>query len=354
MLSIAIPAATVLAQDAILDDGQEGGTRRLQLKPGSAVQINPLTGSLTATPADTPDWQACLGNSGNCQVSIDTFSLSRSTVGQGEDITLSWDARGGWQCAGSLQNGLGAAVTSTTWDDLDSRLPRGNASISTGSLDPGNYDAIINCSNGSSVEARAAFTVIDANPDAPAFCATEGRVPPSGMAQDTQILWATGVFPASPQLDQTVMWEQFFGFSFPKGDTVGMEILKDHYATLAFQTSNRPVGTQGKIQFELPQFSQSRLFPGDKLITISQCPGDFTNQVEDPECRLVINNGGFRWGIGTEPTVDFRCTLRQNTTYYMNILYTPDATASPLKWGCTGAESLDDHCGNLVDHLEDG
>mgnify|MGYP005848623939 CR=1 FL=1 len=337
-------------------DDQQGGTATIPLASGSDVQIDPVTGNLRAQPQPgTEAWSACLGagDSDTCRISIgNTFNASEGSVSQGGSIQFSWDARGAWECVGFMEDDTGNTVTSTTWDDDPSRLPAGSDDVGTANLDPGDYFAFLSCTNGPSSDlASVPFTVTDPNPDAPDFCSTEGRVPPGGMIRDQAMLWDNQV-PSQPLDDQTVAWDEFWFNQFPRGETTSFEIRPDHYGTLAFSTGTTPIGATGQITFETPQFSQGTLSPGDKLVTISQCPGDFTDRMEDPECRKVIANSDMRWKIGSSIEADFRCTLRQNTTYFLNILYTADANVTPLQWGCTGGETLDSRCGNRADHLE--
>lgn len=352
------PVGNLAAQNAVLDDKQ-GGDTTIPLVDGSAVGIDPATGDVFAQPqADSEAWQACLGAGGSdtCQVDIVNegfFEVSPSSVTEGGSVTASWDSRGAWDCVGWMETADGVEVTSTTWDDSSSRLPRGSASISTSSLEPGDYVVFLDCMNGpSTASATQPLSVTESTLDAPEFCSDQGRVPPAGMTRDTKMLWSNDV-PSEPLENETVAWDQFFYAEFPRGETNSFEILKDHYGTLAFSTGSTPLGKTGSITFEIPQFSQDVLEPGDKLVTISQCPGDFTTLVEDPECRKVINNSDIRWKIESEIVTDFRCTLLPDTTYFLNIIYTPDAEADPLEWGCTGGDSLDDRCGNRGDHLED-
>lgn len=342
----------VVAQDLELDD-QQGGSATIPLASGSIVTISPLSGNLQAQPQpDSPSWQACLGAGGpdTCTVAIGgTFIPNPSAVAQGANIQFSWDARGAWECLGTMENAAGTPVTSTTWDDDLSRLPDGSASVGTETLEPGDYVATLECSNGPTADqASAAFTVTDPFPDAPAFCSTQGRVPPSGMDQDSQMLWSNTV-PSQPLTDTTKNWQQFWFSPFPRGETSSFEILSDHYGALAFDTTGVPIGETGQITFEVPQFSGGVLSSGTKLVTLSQCPGDFTTKLNDPECRTFTNNGDLRWEIDSSVEVDFRCQLLPDTFYWLNILYTADPDATPLQWECSGDSS---RCGNRADHIE--
>ncbi|MDT8322314.1 MAG: hypothetical protein RQ826_17505 [Xanthomonadales bacterium] len=351
LLFVAIPS--VMAQNLKLTDS-ELNTRTISLSAGSTVTISPLNGDILAQPElGTEDWEACQGNgnSGTCQVAIGTsFRVETPTVSQGSNLNFSWDARGAWSCSGTLENSSGAAVTATTWDDNSTKLPRGSQGVGTGSLDPGDYTAFLNCVNGpTSDQSSVPFSISDPSPDVPQFCLDEGRVPPPGMTRDTAILWSLGA-PSVELSTETRTWQQTFNGEFPQGNDRNTEVRRDQYAALLFNTGTASINQTGRVVFNNPQFTQT-LDVGQKIVTISQCPGDFGPQV-DPDCRRVIINEGLRWEVNTNGA--FTCKLDPNTDYYLNVMFVADPTASPLEWECViPPNAPDSRCGTTIDVFVD-
>lgn len=334
-------AAFVLSANALAQQSpriilQNSENTEIELLAGSDLTVNPISGNVTATPADPA---ACTGIVGpTCDdVDVEVLSLTRSqaAVPQGTNVQMTWSSRGAWSCTGS-------GLPGTTWNS-GGKLPGDSQTIATGPLDPDTYTVVITCENGPVTDqASVQLEILDPNPDVPQFCIDQGRVPPLGMTQDTTILWGSGQF-AAPLPTETVSWLGTFGANFPNGNNRNMEIVRDRYAQLVFNSGNLANGASGRLLFNTPQFSFGVLTSGQWLITMSECPGDFGPQ-PDPNCRDDGFNGRFSWqrNAGSSSA----CNLQPNKTYYLNMLYTDDPDGSPLNWECTGATS---RCGNTLD-----
>lgn len=316
----------------------------IPLDPVQSVTIDPDSGNLVVTPADP---LACTASSAadctDVRVENVTLTAEPSNVSQGQEITLRWDSRGAWDCQGVLSDSdTGALITSTDWDDVIPRDPRGSDGILTSTLDPDTFVAEIECRNGpKSQSATAQFTVTDPNPDVPQFCIDEGRMPPTGMTQDKAIVYNDS--------RTTTEWGGTWGQPYPDGNQRNIAVEPDRYVAIAFDTGSVPVGTTVRTSISDPQFSTT-VAPGDKMITVSECPGDFGPQ-PDSGCRVVMSGGQFTHTIGGDNGF---CNLEQGTVYYLNILYTdqnltthPDS--SPTNWFCTGGVNGDTAtCGNII------
>lgn len=317
----------------------------IELDLSQPVSIDPASGNVIVTPQDP---LACTATSiADCDdVRVDnvTLSASPSNISQGQDLRLTWGSRGAWDCEGTVVNNTtGALITSTVWDDVASRPPSGGEDVPTSTLDPDTYEAAIECRNGPvAASATAPFTVTDPNPDAPAFCIDQGRVPPPGMTQDTAIIFNSGTI--------TTEWSGTWGLQFPEGNQRKVAVEPDRYVAIAFDTGSTPVGTGIQVSFSDPQFSGT-VAPGDKMITISECPGDFGPQ-DQPGCRATVGGGTYSFAVENDDP--FFCDVQRDTVYYLNILYTDETVtsnpnSSPTNWFCTGANNPETTtCGNII------
>ena len=319
MVSFIAPSV-LLAQSSIILNTQPTETE-IPLANGTGVSIDPLTGNITATPADP---SACSGTVDCSDVDVDiiTFSVGPNPVSQAGTINLNWSSRGAWSCTGS-------GLPGTTWDGAG-KLPDGSQSVSAAPLAVGSYDVVLTCSNGPVTDQETRTIVVNTDPG-PTACVQEGRVPPVGLTRDTSIILGSG--------RQTLTYEDVFSSDFPGGTDVNIEIERDQYAALQFNTGNTPIGETGALDFNA--IFSSQILSGRKIVTISECPGDFTAQA-DPGCDQNIFVGGINWRMGGAQD----CNLDQNTTYYINILYTNDSQP-PSNWFCTAhAPSGIGRCGN--------
>lgn len=315
----------VWAQPSIILDTTPEDTE-IPLAPGTDVQIDPISGNLFATPAD-PNACSSTVDCSDVQVDITSFTASPSTVNQGQNINFNWDARGGWVCEGS-------GLPGTTWN-ASGKLPSSSQAVSTTGLPLGDYDAVLTCSNGPVEDQLTRSITVQTDgsgPGIPQFCFDEGRVPPAGLSRDTAIGNSGPPF-FNDLPGTTVLWEQFFGGQFPNTAGTAWRIGRNQYASLEFSTAGVAAGRRGQIEMNIPQGSNRF---GPKVVTISQCPGDFLLQA-DSSCRRFIVNGAIRWSTTT--SAPGRCTLLPNTTYYLNVLHTdePDPDApNGLRWHCDG------------------
>lgn len=347
-LAAALPAAIAAALAALIGTGgasvaiaqsssillNNDDNTEIVLQDGTSVQVDPVTGNLTATPLDP---QACTGTA-NCddvQVDITSFNASPSSVSQGGNVNFSWNSRGAWDCTGT-------GLTGTTWNGTG-KLPQGNQSVSTASLAPDDYIADLECLNGPVTDTRqVSFTVVTGGGGGPQNCIDEGRVPPAGLTQDTTAL--SNIFNQNLS-DPTRTWSDVFGDPFPDSGSPYWKTQRDQYISLEFTTAGVPTGSSGRFELNNPQSSFNF---GQTLVTFSQCPGDFLDQA-DSDCKKLITNGGINWQVTTASGLFNTCELEPNTTYYLNALHTTNSQP-PFQWQCDvppGTARPAD-CGDLV------
>lgn len=306
----------------------------VELLDGTDVNLDPLTGNLTATPLD-PNACSATTDCTDVQVSVESFVVSPSTVNQGQNVQFSWSARGAWECQGS-------GLPGTTWNGT--KAPSGSQFVSTAAVTPDTYTVTLDCNNGPVTDSRTANVTVETGGGGggggvPQFCFDEGRVPPAGLTQDTQLIVG------SSQVTET--WQQAFGNAFPNGNERDMSILNDRYASLEFTVPPQN-GTTGRVTFDA---LQTFISSGSKIVTISECPGDFTSF--NNNCSRFISQSAIRWAIGSGGGFD--CVLTPNTTYYLNILYTGNDDPPYNDWSCTGSGNPDfaSECGDIVKPLLD-
>ncbi|MEM1080141.1 MAG: hypothetical protein AAGH65_01030, partial [Pseudomonadota bacterium] len=282
-----------------------------------------------ATPADPA---ACSGTVSCDDVQVDLISFNAPTTVQvGTNASFNWTSRGAWSCSGS-------GFASTTWN-TSGKLPSGSEQVNTTGVALGDYDVVLECSNGPVTDSLTRTVTVDDEIIIPPQC--QGREPPAGLTQDTTAL--SDIFNRTFN-DPTIIWDDIFNAPFPDGGSEFWRTDRDQYISLEFTTSGVTNGTRGKLEFVNPQGPSNF---GLSLVTFSECPGDFTNQV-DPECKKLINNGNIRYAVGENPA--FTCELEPNTTYYLNVLHTTDSNA-PYQWECgltPGNPSDTTSCRDLV------
>jgi hypothetical protein len=307
------------------------------------VGIDPATGDITATA------EAGFICGGGCQVSLDPaddafFTVnggSSATVPENGSVTFNWQARGAWNCTGTLQDSTGATVTSTAWPG-SGKLPFGSQTVTLTNLLPDVYTAGLNCANSGEVAAATPVTieVISSGLEIPTAC--RGRQP--GAAAPSSVCWWTN------QDTNCYSYEAVFG-EFP-GDSNSITYFQPSNTWHAMEIDTTGLtASSGRWVFETPQgYAPSQ---GPRLITLSECPGDFDQgeiQAEMGDNCYVRASGAttLSW-VNGEPD-PFRCTIEPGRTYWLNILYTTDPAGTDpanLSWDCNGDPNAD-YCGNLM------
>ena len=337
MLSVvllgALTANAVAQSQSIILNTQPTPTE-IELLDGTDVNLDPLSGDITATPLD-PEACSAVADCSDVQVAITGFSVSPSTVTQGQTATFSWNGRGAWECEGT-------GLAGTTWNGT--KLPSGSQGVSTAAVTPDTYTVGLTCSNGPVIDtANVTLTVNESGGGGgggvPQFCINDGRVPPAGLDQDTAIIDGSNT--------TTRTWLQLFGQEFPDGNGRDTAIQRDRYASLEFDTTGISSGTSGRLTFDV---LQTFVPSGQKIVTLSQCPGDFTD-LNDANCKRFVGQGSVRWAVNSGGGFD--CILEPNTTYYLNILYTDNDDPPYDDWACTGASNptAASQCGDIINTL---
>lgn len=339
-------SSSLFAQDVAQIELQDQAGQTLtviDLLNGSSVTIDPLTGDLTAIPADAT---VCSG-SGDCDatVEIESFTIDPTSVTQGGSFTAIFDERGAFECSRS-------GLPGTSWDgafqDPDANVI--NVSVPS-TVATGDYDLVLTCRNGTASPtalAALARTISVTEPDAsiPQECIDQNRLAPSSWQRELNPL------PLSTSTE-VFTWKQFFGTDFPGGAANDMRVRPNRYLALKFDTGVS--SSAGRVSFSDLSGNITGVLTRPALASMSACPGDFTPQ-QDADCRLVSVGGinpSFQWT--RTGSTQFKCEIPANTEYYFNVSYVSIATedsADPndLVWECD-PDAPDTACGHGLQHI---
>jgi len=337
-----------LAQTTIELDQDGNPFLSIPLDETQPVTIDPETGELRATAAS--GFSCSTGGCEDVQVSFASgdggFFLvdgnTSTSVPETGSVTFDWGARGAWECQGTGMPG-------TTWNN-PGKLPFGPFSVSVSNLDPGNYQAGLTCSNGAGNVASATpvqVNVQESTVQIPPGC--EGRQPATAEASPLCEVNRNGFISTT----NCFAYASVFGDEFPGNTGQGINIgqSRDTYFTMEFSTAGL-TESNGLWIFESPQVSPTTT--GPKLMTISECPGDFDQQEIESEMgpNCYLRTGGFNPSLNWKRagTSGAKCELDLNKTYYFNMMYTTDPAGTPpsqLDWDCQSSP-VATGCGNIM------
>ncbi len=326
----------LLAQPKIVLQTTPGPTE-IPLQAASNVIIDPLSGDITATPADPA---ACTATgSGDCDAQVDviSFSVNPSTVSQGQSFTATFSQRGAWECE---RTGL----PGTTWNTAWAAPGSGQLSVLVGSaISPDSYTLTLTCRNGTSggqaIDSLSRGIVVTAGGGGgtPQSCIDSGRVPPSTWQRETN---ADVENPSNTTLTWTQMFGGSGGLQFPEARAKDVRVRSNRYAAFSFNTGT--AGLFGQVTISDP-FANVGLQRGPVLVSMSPCPGDFKPQTGTAAlCRRPSVGGlaisAFPWTRNSAAAAA-RCLIPPNTDYYFNVTFTDEASWSQtdpqlLNWQC--------------------
>lgn len=298
----------------------------IPLEAGSNVIIDPLSGDITARPADPA---ACSG-SGDCDAQVDliSFTVNPSTVAQNLSFSASFSQRGAWECE---RTGLPGTDWDTTWT-APNQL---QSVVNVGSTNTGPYTLTLTCRNGTSGgdaidSIQRSLTVIDGGGSADCT----GRTPPTAWSRENNA-------DASVPTKTTQTWISMFGGDgFPNGDGVNMRIRSNRYGAFSFNTGTS--GQSGQINFADLGASVINVRQGPAVVSLSACEGDFLPQTGDQAlCRLagvgsIVPN--FQWKRSSAPPIT-ACVLPPNENFFLNVTFINSSTVNDPDpnnwvWGC--------------------
>jgi hypothetical protein len=117
-------------------------------------------------------------------------------------------------------------------------------------------------------------------------------------------------------------WADLFGTDFPSRPSSSTQVAIEVGKFIALQFTAGPSGDPIYAGVELGtlQVAQSAANSGQLALSISTCPGDFTNQASAGGlCRFNGGQGIFPWLLtATDPVA---CTFAENTTYFLNLAF---------------------------------
>lgn len=300
-------AANVGAVDIQIDNGT--------VLLGSDIQdikIDPVTGVIQVTTV-SGTWDIVDGGPPNPgdPVPVVTLTVNGSgsaTADTGTNVTIAWTVSDAASCSTSNGNAtwLGTAIT------LSNGAASGSKSI------PVDFEGAtpftLSCVNGTNTTNRS-VTVTGVNPT------------PTPTGNDCPADYS------SPLNGDTISWDAAYGYTWP--DPVLSErtfsIRRAGYLAIEFNTGNNPERQGGATTITY------YLTGGDRLISFSPCPGDFSQYLPGSVAactELEYNGGGLLWSTESAPRLN-ECKLKDNTTYYLNVTFTDGLSSTTDR--CTGS-----------------
>ena len=312
----------------------------IRLKDGSSVTIDPMTGALIVTPHD-PGLSCGTAACDDVQVAITSFQPTGGSDNTIEafttqDLELSWDTRGAWECRGAGSGLEAAGWTTTSFDQPPTRssanpLVLDLSTLDLAGADEAAFDLTLECRNGSKLARETRNLIVRTVTSA----SCDGRGAPASLTQDLELLRFSST--------TTRTWESVFGAEFPGGTTVSNDgrIENGQYASLSLDTVDVTPGQLGNIKFQ-DTVTASNVPVGKVVWSISQCPGDFGPAVPD-SCRGVADPTGIiqfmRWQVGG--TSSSRCVMEPDAVYFINMVparRVPDG--QDVDWDCAGSSTI--------------
>ncbi len=313
-------------------------TTELVLETAPEPTVIELTESVFITPdgrihATPTDPSACSDQEngqceecdcGDVEVSLSAFSANNQatslTVDRGQTVAFRWESRGAWSCE--------ATGDFPTWNGIDKPASSTGSqqTVNTSSIEEGEYRAGLECFNGPvrSAERDVNILVQEGNVTDPTACPTSRQMP-SPWNQASACVFGSSA-------DCTRLENVFGGdgsiTSMSSGNIKNIVLNRNEsesqYVALRFNTNGLGAAQEARFNVAYPQgvtFNSAR-----KMVTVSRCPGDFnlTELLDDGGCRFTTFGGLFQGGpirIGG-PVSGRNCSLEQNETYYLNILFT--------------------------------
>jgi len=362
--------ATSLITFAFSGFAQEEETRLLILETEPEATMIELMGSLrinadgnmVGTPVDP---EACTGDPGDgltcedVEVGASTFRVNGSTsttVEEGQAVSFTWNSRGAWSCnaGGDLPNWNATGLLPRSAD-----VPSSQRTVSTANLaEESPYQASLICSNGPVVRSESvSITVNPSDVELPDACSNPSRQMPSNWTQMTTGSLSCSYTQGGNQIGSADCrsYHGIWGGSFMDVTGISLRLgLRNNQArdfmAIAITTEGLSPTATGTLAFNTtPSLQNSR-----KLVTISQCPGDFDRDaiMAETGCYRSSNTQNLEWG-GVNSTKN--CKLEANKTYFLNIVYTLDAVGTPsseLEPTATCSDPAFNPCGNLVTNFQ--
>ncbi len=280
LLLFSLAGSYASAEQLIINYDDNGTiTERCQftLDGTAPVVIDSATGDITAQVTD-PD--AC-GSTTPVPPTV-TVTPATATINLGSSQTISWTSTGATSC-----------VKAGSWSGTAS--PNGNETVTPPST--GTFTYTITCTNNDgSASDSSVVTVTD--PNVPAFCST---IPTFGLTEQH-----------NPETYQDATGHPWPGIV---SDSDFWSINSFQYSALSFVADS----STGTLLFEAGRPAEGPA--AGYTIKISQCPGDFTRDISDPDVAYCQKSGAVA-GISWSPTTQAgKCTLTPGVTYYLNVVH---------------------------------
>lgn len=310
-----------LAGDLVLKLGTTGNFRYHRVPITGNVTISPSSGDVTIDPVAEA---GVLGDSwcpsGTPTQGAPTFSTglavnNSSLPAGGGSVTLTW--------ATSSATTVTCTASSSGVSGWNSNTVNSPTTINLSAS--GNYSFFVNCQNSNGTTQSGTVSVAVASAPPTAVC--PDRPQPSGITRLTSMQnyyssQQNNEFSLGAQV-QVSTYSPLLGTSFNHSNQAAHAYIETgKYVAMGFSTSGATLGATGGIAWV-----QSGVAPGVITVMISPCPGDF-QWVTDGNCKTTSGEAQLTWKVGTKPATGagFYCYLDPNQTYYINAVFSSEAS----------------------------
>ena len=347
----------VAAQPTVLVFENDPGNE-VVLEGQFVVDLDGQRDRITVKVADS-DWQLCVeappgpdpeACSDSIQLDTPTFTVSPASVQPGGAFTMTWSSRGAYECEGqgSLEgwSGRGNLLSHSS---LETTTAPRTVTVSQ-DAEPGQVTASIICRNGAR-EAESVIRTVTINepttdPDPqPTACTDPVRRMPANWTRLTTGInscdWNGGFLSSTdcsywtrpPGSNPTGIWGVPFWQSI--GNTRRLATNRRaarEYLAIQIDTTGLPSNYVGTMLRE----SAGGMFRTARTIySISECPGDFSNQA------VCTNNTSIGIPFGG-PNTNQDCALEAGRIYYLNLVASESQVGTPgpdIQPACSFASS---------------
>ena len=229
-----------------------------------------------------------------------SFNADPEIIGNGGSTNLTW----------TLVNNATMCVKSGNWSGMAAFTNGIHSETISNITTSSTYQ--LQCSN-SFGDSQLVSVTVD---PVPAFCINQ---PPILVGDEDRSIVANGTIDGDTYNGRyTGFQAQTFTPDWPGfyGDTIQLTLTANKYISALFTTNF--YYDRSHLQFIEPSNFEGTP-PTNQTISISECPGDFTVHLNQPQCLSTTSQ--IRWSTGFITGPGLFCKLATNSRYYLNIVH---------------------------------
>ena len=297
--TLLLAAGAASAQSLILNE-PTAGQRTIPLASGSQVQILP-NGNISVSAANDLE---CSGGGGGNRPNVN-LTANPASIDRGGSSTISWN----------ITNGFTSCTTSggagTSWSTLNVNSNTGSEVFSNLQ---GNTSFSMSCTNAAGSGSDTVVVNVGNDPGGPGGTIPAGceGIQPAGARYA-----AADDFRTSGTTEAWYTFAEAYSLPWPGNSNVNrrLNVPRGDYIALKFQPSS-VVGQAGRMSTELD------LAGREKIMTITECPGDFRPSIPVECKRFDVFTNLFWANEDAQGNVPFgHCRLEAGKDYYLNVMF---------------------------------